>query len=242
MTYTGKIAAAQALLAARWGCDAALLRGAEHVFLPTNEVFLEVWTFGRGAILRGSPELLDWCRGAFAGLDAGHMMDGDGLFRLEGALRARGHAFTGEHVRYLHIGQERPARPLPPGIMLELREGEAVRALDQYKGFDNALNHRSDVIALTAFAGETPVAMAVADDNLGDLWQIGVDTALPWRGLGLATHLVQALTRGIEARGRLPFYTTWSANIASTRVALDAGYRPVWMGYIAEPIVPSDSR
>jgi len=55
-------------------------------------------------------------------------------------------------------------------------------------------------------------------------------------GRGLGAYITKELTLEIERRGGLPFYTTWAANIPSTRLALSIGYLPVWMGFYAEKI------
>lgn len=91
-----------------------------------------------------------------------------------------------------------------------------------------------DVIAYGAFEGEQVVALAAADDYLETMWQIGIDTLPKYRGKGLATFLVQALTKEIIKQDRIPYYTTWSANLASINVALATGFRPVWVEYFAE--------
>lgn len=230
-----RMAALLAKLGAYWHVDAGVFASDVNVFLPAEGAFLEAWTFGRAAIFRGDASMLAWCRDAFAQTPAEDIMDGDGLYRLEAALRTHGYRFCGEHVRYLYMGGTGQP-PLPVGITTRLFEGDAVSTLYEHKGFSNALNYRNDVIALAAYDGDTLVSIAAADDTLGALWQVGIDTIPAYRGRGLATCLVGALAETIEARGCQPFYTTWSANIASSRVALASGFLPTWMGYIAEKI------
>ncbi len=104
------------------------------------------------------------------------------------------------------------------------------------QGFDNALNYKNDVIAFGAYHENQLVALAGADDNLVNLWQIGIDTLPSYRNKGLACYLVKTLADEIEKRGALAYYTTWSPNIASTAVALKAGFLPTWVGYYAENI------
>ena len=76
--------------------------------------------------------------------------------------------------------------------------------------------------------------MAGADDYMNELWQIGIDVLPEFRHQGLGLYLVKELAADIEKLRKVPFYTTWSPNIASTRVALGAGFYPVWVGYPSE--------
>lgn len=78
------------------------------------------------------------------------------------------------------------------------------------------------------------MAVAGADNYLEPLWQIGIDTVNEYRGQGLAKLLIQQLTKEILELDKIPYYTTWSGNIASMRAALAAGFHPAWVEYFAE--------
>jgi len=91
-------------------------------------------------------------------------------------------------------------------------------------------------IAFTAYDGDRLVALAGADDYMGDLWQIGIDTETEYRGRGFGAYLVKELTLEIEKKGKVVFYNTWSANLGSTRLALSVGFSPVWMGYPSDKL------
>ena len=47
-------------------------------------------------------------------------------------------------------------------------------------------------------------------------------------GLGIGSMLVAVLKNEILKRGKLPFYGTSMSHIASQRVALGAGFVPMW--------------
>jgi GNAT superfamily N-acetyltransferase len=103
------------------------------------------------------------------------------------------------------------------------------------KRFDNALNYDAmgEVLALVARMNNDIAAIVAVDDYNYGLWQIGIDTVDLYRGKGLAAYLVKEIALESERRNQVPFYTTWSANIASTRTAIAAGFVPVWIGYFA---------
>lgn len=225
---------AQRALAASWGCSPTVFAAGENSFLPTGEVLFEMATFGAGAAVRCAPQLLDWCREQLAGVQAGRMMDGEVLYAIETELRRHGGRLEGECLRFLYRPKTLVLRPpLPESYKAVTSEGAEVRNLYQYEGFGHALNRRNDVLAVTVFCQGRPVAMAAADDTLGDLWQIGVDVVEGHRGQGLAPLVVRQLADAILQRGKQCFYTTWGANIASVRTALSAGFWPAWTSYCA---------
>lgn len=50
-----------------------------------------------------------------------------------------------------------------------------------------------------------------------------------YRGRGLGTALVSALSREIERRGKLPFYGTAAGNLHSQAIAVRCGFVPAWI-------------
>lgn len=46
--------------------------------------------------------------------------------------------------------------------------------------------------------------------------------------------VIQQLTKEILKLDKIPYYTTWSANLASMRTALATGFYPAWVEYFAE--------
>lgn len=220
-------------LAKRWHCDPSVLDAQGSTFLETDDTFFEMNTFGQGTVIRGEREMLAWCKGLVGDMQGMDIMGGDILYQIEAKLRTYGKKLSGEHVRYLRLASVALIAQ-PEGFAYRWYQGEEVKALYEYKWLENALNFKQDVIAVVAFAGEVLAAAAAADDYMGDMWQIGIDTDPAFRHRGLAAYLVQALAAEIERQGKVPFYTTWPANIASTRVALSAGFVPVWVGYPSE--------
>jgi len=72
------------------------------------------------------------------------------------------------------------------------------------------------------------VAVAAASSDSVTLWQIGIDVLAGYEGQGLGKYLVSELTKAILKKNIVPYYGTWSANIASRRLALACGYVPFW--------------
>lgn len=235
-----KIAFAKKQIAEKWGCDSAFFDTDKNVFFPSKDTFFEIITFGTNAVIRTDEAILDWCSEKFLSVPARDIMDGDNLYSIEAKLRSFGKKLSGEHVAYLHIFPEKSVAK-PKDFTYRLFVGKEIEELylyKDYKNFDNAFSpdHERDVLAIAAYDGETIAAIAGSDDYLGSLWQIGIDTAPRYRNCGLASYLVKEIAFEIERHQKLAYYNTWSPNIASTRVALGAGFYPTWVGYPSEDI------
>jgi RimJ/RimL family protein N-acetyltransferase len=127
----------------------------------------------------------------------------------------------------------RPAAS-PPDVSIALLEGLAVAQIYHEPGFDNALEYdlaasRPDVLAATATIKGQLVGVAGVSADSDRLWQIGVDVRTPFRNSGIGTALVGRVTEAVFAAGRVPYYATPIAHLASARIALRLGYVPAWI-------------
>ena len=113
-----------------------------------------------------------------------------------------------------------------------------IKAQEAYNVFTHAVQEDGDyMLALAAYDNDLLVSAASCEVDEGVEWRaIGVDTLTGHGGRGLAAYLVKEIALETERRGKIPCYTTWSANLASTKVALSAGFRPVWMSHFAETL------
>lgn len=220
-------------LARQWSCDVKALDPEKNIFLTDKKQFLHMCTFGKNILVRGRKEISKWVEEQFADKTAKEILNTDNLYIIESKLREYGKRLAGEHLRFLFLDNTVIEEP-QTGLRFETIELEGMQELYQWKGYNNALNYKSDVIAVGAFDGDKLVALAGADNNMEPLWQIGIDTLPEYRQRGIAAYLVNRLAREIVAKGKIPFYTTWSPNLASCRVALSSGFIPVWLEYFAE--------
>lgn len=234
MLKTMKIKLVQERLASVGKFDSNVFDADENVFVKSTDTFFEMLTFGKNAVIRADLSIYDWCKEHFSSTPASEIMDGENLFLIESELRKYGKKLAGEHIRYLYTEDTIVHRPA--AFAYQLFDKNNMNELYTYQGFNNALNYRNDILAFGAFDKNQLVALAGADDRLVNLWQIGIDTLPSYRNKGLAGYLVKTLAAEIEKRGAIAYYTTWSANIASTAVALKAGFLPAWVGYHAKNI------
>lgn len=234
------IALAKKQIAEKWQYDPAIFDMDKNVCFEAEDTFFEIITFGKNAVIKGDAAMVDWCAAKFLSIPARDIMDGDRLYQIETRLRSFGKKLSGEHIGYLHLFPERMV-PKPDAFTYRIFKGKEIEELRAQKNaldFTNAFSsdkHR-DVLAIAAYQDETIAAIAGSDDYLDSLWQIGIDTAPAFRNRGLAAYLVQALTHEIERQNKVAYYNTWSANLASTKVALSTGFYPIWMRFPSESI------
>ena len=232
MGKLSKIKQVQKRLAENGNFDVKLFDEPENQIIKSSTTFFDMLTFGTNAIVQVDESIYDWCVANLSKMDPKRMMDGENLYNIETMLRENGRKLLGQSVRYLYLDDGKIIDK-PLGFTYKTYNTHNISEIQEYKGFHNALNYKNDVIAIGAFHENELVALAGADDTLSDLWQIGIDTIPAYRNRGLGVYLVKAITDEIVNLGKLPFYTTWSANIPSSTIALKTGYFPTWVGYYA---------
>jgi len=235
MTKQEKIKFAQSSVSASWSCQEDLFTKRENIFIETEQVFFEIVTFGCNAVIRADKKIYDWCIKKFSNTPFDEIMDGENLHIIECKMREHGKRLAGEHLRFLRLDTD-VSISKPYGFTFELYEREQILELYQDNRFENALNYhaKGEMLAIVAKADNDIAAIAAADDYQRGFCEIGIDTLYPYRGKGLAAYLVKEMALECEKRKAVPYYTTWSANIASMRTALSAGFQPVWLVYFAE--------
>ena len=230
-----KIAFVKKQIAETWKCDAASFDSTKNIFIESGDTFFQIVTFGHNAVIRADKEIAEWCFENFNSTPANLIMDSDNFYLINKKLRSFGKKLGEENIRYLHLFSENIVEK-PLGFDYKLFNQNTVKELYDYREFDSALNFDRDVLAIAAYDGGKIAAVGGVDDYWGDLWQIGIDTVLEYRNRGLGVYLVKELALEIEKQGKVALYTTWSSNIASTRVALGAGFNPVWLEYLSDDL------
>ena len=89
---------------------------------------------------------------------------------------------------------------------------------------------------MCAYDGESIMGMAGCSEDAPGWLQIGIDVLPEYRSKGVATYLVTLLKNKILEEGHIPFYGTSLSNYHSWNIALNCGFRPVWVEIGAEKI------
>jgi len=183
-----------------------------------GERHFEMLTMGRAVIVSATADILPFVRE--------QLMDKtrDDAFCMP-FVHGQGLYFLPDELRLM---------PLLDDFSFEFVEREdIVGKLYAHKGFRHAIHYndshpRPDMLAMTATKGDKIVGIACSSSDCEKLWQIGIDVLPEYRGNGLATVLTNHLAIEILKRGKIPYYGTSTANIASQGVAHRAGFRVAW--------------
>ncbi len=193
--------------------------------------FLQMATFGAGAVISADARLHPWLREWTKGKRGIWLFEQHNYYELERELRKFGYRMAQTHHMFA-------PKPELTGIKTDLR----IRWLEQgdiqpfygREEFPNAIcsrfhPERPDVLAVIALDGEEIMGMAGCSADTPELWQIGVDVLPTYRGRGVGKTLAALLRDEAFRRGALPYYGTSLSNIPSWRVALACGFLPSWV-------------
>lgn len=194
--------------------------------------FFKVGTMGNGAVITAASEMLDFANELAGKYGGAEIFELTKIREINEQLAKYNKAIAFNSIFYLPLV---PYEYVPNNnFKLKFYEKpEIISELYPAKGFNNALMYdstkpRHDVLAVCALNGSQIVGMAGASNDSQRFWQIGIDVLPEYRGIGIATELVSALTQAVFMHGAIPYYSTWSGNIASQNTARRAGYYPVW--------------
>ena len=208
----------------------------ENIFVESQRDFFRINTFGKNAVIYADKQMIEWLFETFKSTPVQDILDTDNRYIINEKLRSFGKKLSGECMWYLRLYPEKMVER-PTGFTYRLFAQEEVtelqatmKAQDAYKYLTHAIEMGEEyALAMAAYDDNTLVAVAACEEYLDDMWDIGVDTLPGYRGRGLAGYLVNELANETEKRGKLACYNTWSANIASTKIALNTGFYPVWL-------------
>ena len=193
--------------------------------------FLQMATFGAGAVISAEEALHPWLREWAKGKRGFWLFEQHNYLELDRLLRGYGYKMAQTHHMFT-----------PTTEIAAVETGFPVRWMEQgdippfygREEFSNALcdrfrPERPDVLAVAALDGEEIMGMAGCSADTPELWQIGIDVLPRYRGRGIGKTLVALLRNEALRRGALPYYGTSLSNIASWRVALASGFLPAWV-------------
>ncbi|OFI49443.1 hypothetical protein BG261_02375 [Floricoccus tropicus] len=113
--------------------------------------------------------------------------------------------------------------------------GKEIQLLQAISGFDNSLSFDSKgdtdtkAVYIIKDKGEVVAVAGAAETCIDGFWEVGIDVLEKYRKFHLGTELVSRLTQELLKRRIVPFYSASVTNIASQRLAIRAGYVPVWV-------------
>jgi len=237
MTSNEKILLAKQNFAKIYNCDNNAWDSNENIFIESEKMFFRINTFGKNTVMFADKQLIGWLTKTFKSTPTQEILDTDNRYIINEKLRTFGKKLSGEDMWYLHLLPEKMVKK-PTGFTYRIFNQDTISELhavmkvqDAYKVLTHAVEEGGEyTLAIAAYDNDLLIAVA-ACETYREIWDIGVDTFPEYRGRGLAGYLVKALALETEKRGKVASYTTWSGNLASTKVALNTGFYPVWLSH-----------
>ncbi len=208
----------------------------EHQFLEGRrrfhegqECYLKIAVIGGKLLFCGRKDILEWCRANYAKDGSEWFLEAKNVRRLNDRVHGDGYRISFLHPFYI---AEKATEVTYEGYNICWYEREDI---EQFRGdnrFDEAYSFQEsapDVLGISAVRGGEILGMAGASADSPDMWQIGINVMQGHEGLGIGSTLVSLLKNELLARGKLPYYGTGFAHLASQRLALSAGFHPAWV-------------
>lgn len=203
-----------------------------------DDLFMFMACFGKGSVVAVREEMKEFMSRYLEKM-AGFRCFDMPLNALENELKKYG-AIISEIEEFYLLDNSRICQT-NTGFDIEILEGVAIEKLYQDHRFHMALGYcqekeHRDMLAVVAYEGREIVGVAGASNDTDQIWQIGIDVVPEKRKHHAATDIVRIISNEILKRGKIPYYGTAWSNIASKRVAINAGYKPAWVEMKAKKI------
>lgn len=193
-----------------------------------GECFLKIACINGKILASGKKDIIAWVRKTFKDRSGAWFMDVEALHELEAGLKMFHCQIAQAHPFYI---ANEMSEVDTKDYEIRIFEGEELEPFRGDERFGEAfLFHElpKDEIGVGAYRDGVPLGMAGATSDSDSMWQIGINVMPEAEGLGIGSMLVAVLKNEILKRGKLPFYGTSMSHIASQRVALGAGFVPMW--------------
>lgn len=182
--------------------------------------------FGTAVFVSDSENMLDWCRKRFAG-GGEWLCEAKTLFETEKMLCENGCTMRNIHHYYIPGAARRVRTDFE---IVDIYKNELALLVSDDR-FDEAIGGSEiapDMMGCAFVDKNEILGLAAASADSDTMWQIGVNVVPEFRGRGVASALVAALSDRLLMNGIVPFYGTAESHIQSQTVAQRAGFVPAW--------------
>lgn len=205
------------------------LHEGRRIYSP-EKYFFHMATLGSNVVVTADACMQDFLTAYIAGKQGHWLFEIPNLLPLEHELNRYGYTLTETHHMFLSCRQVEAVKSYPVKWFYE----EEIRQFYGDARFPNAIcpeyqPERPDRIVVCAYDGNTIMGMAGCSEDAPHWQQIGIDVMPEYRSEGVGTYLVTLLKHKITERGDIPFYGTAVANYHSWNIALNCGFKPVWV-------------
>ena len=196
-----------------------------------EKYFFSMVTFGSNTVITADEQLHPFLEEYIKDKQGHLLLELCNLLPIEKELNKYGYTFDRSHHMFLPYFDVTPKKDYKVKWFYD-------REIDTFYGddrFPNAiceeyLPHRPDRIVVCAYDKNNEImGMAGCSEDAKGWQQIGIDVMPKYRSMGVGTYLVTLLKNEIIKRGDIPFYGTSVANYHSRNIALNCGFKPMWV-------------
>jgi GNAT superfamily N-acetyltransferase len=198
-------------------------------------------TIGNGVVVACNAERMMWAELNLFGMTRDEAFSITTLALISEYVGRERQVLGGPHLKYICASDTfRPVRD-PAGFTIEMYGRERMAEVYKFGGYYHALNYRlddpcPDMIAVIAWRDERMVGVAGVSADSDELWQIGIEIAPAYQGIGLGKALVSRATEAALALEKVPYYATHLTNMASGNTARSVGYQLAWSDVYARNV------
>lgn len=194
-----------------------------------DKEILKILIINGKAVICSDECIKDWCIKELSNFPAEWMFLYSVLRRIDRKLNEFGYEIDNTHHYYLPKDSELQG---DKDFKLKWYEKDEILQFKEDNRFDEAFafnSNYSDVLGVAALDDKGNIlGMAGASEDSNIMWQIGINVLPEAKGRGISIKLVQVLKNEVLRRGKIPFYGTIESHIISQKVALKAGFYPVF--------------
>lgn len=197
----------------------------------SNDLLLFMACFGKGTVAAVDKELEAFMAKYIENMDGFRCFDMP-LNILENELKKYGGIIS--EIEEFYLLNKNEICQVTPAFDVKILKGAAIKKLYSDHRFHMAMGYsqdsdRRDMLAVVAYENDEILGVAAASNDTDHIWQIGIDVVPEKQKQHVATDLVKIISNEVLKRNKIPYYGTAWSNIASKRVAINAGYKPVWV-------------
>ncbi len=205
------------------------LHEGRRIYSP-NRYFFHMVTMGKNAVVTADECLLPFFRDFIKDKTGHFLFEIPKLIAIDNALQKYGHTLTTTYHMFMPSDIAEPKKQYPVKWFYD----EEIHSFYGDERFPNAIcdkfkPERPDKIVVCAYDGDNIMGMAGCSEDAPNWQQIGIDVMPQYRSMGVGTFLVTLLKNKIIENGNIPFYGTSLSNYHSWNIALNSGFRPVWV-------------
>jgi len=194
-----------------------------------GEIFLKIAVINGKLLVSGRNDIITVLADTLNGVDGAWFMEAEMLVRLNEIIAVYGYQIMQAHPFYV---AETCSKVNTEGFdIVWYNESEIKMLFSDDERFDQTFTFcdaAPDIIGVAALNDKEILGMAGANCESPYMWQVGVNTMDPHKSKGIGSMLVALLKNAVLERGVIPYYGTCISHIASQRLALKAGFLPMW--------------